>query len=396
MRGPQCAWPECSSSTTRGTSSSAGQPSGVSSGNGGSCESACVTRAGGASFAPRDTAERGGSSRGTVAHDARLTVDASANQRPFVRHIKVNISASFDRKTQTSKPHYTSARGVIAAADTRLFAQEDLFMSKRAKIVAIGALSLIAVGGGLFSAIVLGGAVDVGATDRHSRIVHWMLHTTMRNAVRASARAVEIPAGVDLRDRALAEKAFGHYSVACTTCHGAPGVAPSPWMVTNPQAPLLVETADRWSDRELYWVIKNGIKMTGMPALGPTHKESDLWAIAAFVRQLPTMGPDEYQAMSGRHAPMTSAAAPGEIEIVVEGGYKPARVEVGAGKPIRLKFIRREYGGCTREVVFPALNIRRELPPNRAVTVELPANLAPGEYEFKCGMDMIRGTLVVT
>lgn len=56
---------------------------------------------------------------------------------------------------------------------------------------------------------------------------------------------------------------------------------------------------------------------------------------------------------------------------------------------------RREYTGCAREVVFPSLGIRRELPPNRPVVIELPATLAPGEYEFKCGMNMIRGTLVV-
>jgi cytochrome c553 len=169
------------------------------------------------------------------------------------------------------------------------------------KRLAIAALASLAVGGTLFGVIVFGGAVDVAATDAHSRPVRWTLKTTMRNAVRAAARHAQIPAGVDLRDRALAERAFGHYSVARTTCHGAPGVKASPWMVTNPQAPLLVETAGEWSDRELYWVIKNGIKMTGMPALGPTHKDADLWAIAAFVRQLPTMTPEEYQAMAARY-----------------------------------------------------------------------------------------------
>ena len=83
-----------------------------------------------------------------------------------------------------------------------------------------------------------------------------------------------------------------------------------------------------------------------------------------------------------------------EIEIVVEGGYKPGRIEVREGERVRLKFVRKEYNSCTREVVFPKLNIRRELPPNQPVIIDLPA-LAPGEYEFRCGMNMIRGTLVV-
>lgn len=57
-------------------------------------------------------------------------------------------------------------------------------------------------------------------------------------------------------------------------------------------------------------------------------------------------------------APTTTVAAAtpaSEIEIIVEGGYKPARVEAPAGKPIRLKLIRREYTGCTREIVFPSV-----------------------------------------
>ena len=83
-----------------------------------------------------------------------------------------------------------------------------------------------------------------------------------------------------------------------------------------------------------------------------------------------------------------------EIEIIVEGGYKPSRIEVHAGERVRLKFVRKEYSSCTREVVFPSLHIRRELPPNQPVVIDLPA-LQPGEYEFKCGMNMIRGTLLV-
>ena len=58
--------------------------------------------------------------------------------------------------------------------------------------------------------------------------------------------------------------------------------------------------------------MKNGLQMTGMPALGPTHKDADLWAITAFVRQLPTMTAEEYQAMARRHeAAKASAQAAG-------------------------------------------------------------------------------------
>jgi plastocyanin domain-containing protein len=82
-----------------------------------------------------------------------------------------------------------------------------------------------------------------------------------------------------------------------------------------------------------------------------------------------------------------------EIEVLVDGGYQPGRITVTAGERVRLRFIRRDHGPCTREVVFPGLDIRRELPIDVPVVVELPA-LTAGEHAFRCGMNMIRGTLV--
>ena len=83
-----------------------------------------------------------------------------------------------------------------------------------------------------------------------------------------------------------------------------------------------------------------------------------------------------------------------EIEVIVDGGYRPARITVAEGERVRLKFVRREQSPCTREIVFAALDIRRELPTDQPVLIELPA-LTAGEYEFKCGMNMIKGVLEV-
>lgn len=83
-----------------------------------------------------------------------------------------------------------------------------------------------------------------------------------------------------------------------------------------------------------------------------------------------------------------------EIEIVVQAGYSPNRIEITEGERVALRFIRKESSGCSREVVFPALGIRKELPQGTPVVIQLPA-LKAGEYEFKCGMDMLRGKLVV-
>lgn len=163
--------------------------------------------------------------------------------------------------------------------------------------------------------IIASGVYHVGVTAPHSRPTEWILRTTMENSVRAHARDIRVPIGTDLHDPALAEQAIGHYSAACRSCHGAPGAKADPWMVIYPPAPDLIQSANRWSDAELYWIIKHGIKGTGMLALGPTHQEKDLWAVTAFVRQLPEMSPERYAAMVRRYERRRPAgggmAAPG-------------------------------------------------------------------------------------
>ena len=92
--------------------------------------------------------------------------------------------------------------------------------------------------------------------------------------------------------------------------------------------------------------------------------------------------------------PKPAAPAVREIEVVVDGGYKPDRIVVTEGERVRLKFVRKDYSPCAREVVFESLGIRRDLPVDAPVFIDLPA-LSPGEIEFKCWMKMLRGVIVV-
>lgn len=83
-----------------------------------------------------------------------------------------------------------------------------------------------------------------------------------------------------------------------------------------------------------------------------------------------------------------------QATIVVDGGYAPSVVQLAAGTPARLIFDRRDEGSCSEEVVIPDLGIRRFLPPHARTTIELPA-VPAGQYEFVCGMRMLRGRLDV-
>jgi len=81
--------------------------------------------------------------------------------------------------------------------------------------------------------------------------------------------------------------------------------------------------------------------------------------------------------------------------ILVEGGvYLPARIQLPAGQPVTLQFLRKDPSPCAEMVLFDGLNLSQELPVNQVVDIVLPA-LAPGRYPFTCQMQMYRGELEV-
>jgi len=83
-----------------------------------------------------------------------------------------------------------------------------------------------------------------------------------------------------------------------------------------------------------------------------------------------------------------------EIQVEVRGSYSPDRIEVEPGLPVRLVFTRREPNPCTDQVVFPDFGIVRDLPVGQQVPIEFTPDKS-GEYEFHCGMNMVRGWLIV-
>jgi plastocyanin domain-containing protein len=96
---------------------------------------------------------------------------------------------------------------------------------------------------------------------------------------------------------------------------------------------------------------------------------------------------------AGVKAALTSAGAQ-EATIVVKGAYTPDVIVVEHGKPVRLSFVRQETAACSEEVVFPDFARRAQLPEGELVPVEFTPDQA-GEYEFHCGMGMLRGKVVV-
>ncbi|WP_437681422.1 cupredoxin domain-containing protein [Sorangium sp. So ce131] len=86
--------------------------------------------------------------------------------------------------------------------------------------------------------------------------------------------------------------------------------------------------------------------------------------------------------------------APRVVEIMVHGAFVPDKIAAVEGERIQLKLVRHDSGDCTKEVVFPSLGIRKELPTGQSVTIDLP-ELRAGDLKFECGMGMIKGTIAV-
>ena len=165
--------------------------------------------------------------------------------------------------------------------------------------LALVCVALIAVAAG----VVYSGSYNIAAGTGHSKPVEAAVHELMVRSVRSHAREVVVPAEINFHDQALVERAAGHYRAMCQMCHGAPGQDADRWsQALYPPPPDLVHALreHQWSDAEVFWILKHGIKDTGMAAFGDSHGDEDLWELTALVRQLPQMAPDEYRAILER------------------------------------------------------------------------------------------------
>jgi mono/diheme cytochrome c family protein len=156
-------------------------------------------------------------------------------------------------------------------------------------------VALLAAAGLLF---MRSGLYDVSATAPDKGVIRWALVTTQRHSVHRAVAALrgKIPVP-NLEDPQRIRTGLIHYHQMCTPCHGAPGVNISEiGQGLNPDPPELSDAA-RDPAEETFWVVKNGIKMTGMPAFGVTHTDDEVWDLVAFVRRMGKLSPPEYKAM---------------------------------------------------------------------------------------------------
>lgn len=143
--------------------------------------------------------------------------------------------------------------------------------------------------------ISLTGLYNVSALSPDSGIMQWFFSTTSERSVEHHAKDIKLP---NLNDSTMIAHGFGHYDEMCVGCHGAPGEKRSEaGQGLYPKAPDLTESAKEMPAKELFWIVKNGIKSTGMPAFGKTHSDQKIHAIVAFLEDMKNMTGQDYKKM---------------------------------------------------------------------------------------------------
>lgn len=165
------------------------------------------------------------------------------------------------------------------------------------RTVALTVMVVLALAVAASAGVIYSGIIDVAATKPHYAVTNWILETTLERSVERRARKLTPPAAY----HATGDTAH-HFGEMCGLCHGAPGKDASEiGKGLRPKPPELAKVADQMSEAEIFWVAKNGIRMTGMPAFGETHSDRELWNMVSFVKSLSDMSPEEYRLAAESH-----------------------------------------------------------------------------------------------
>ena len=202
------------------------------------------------------------------------------------------------------QPHFWNAGAKASAAGQRR-------RPVKHALVTVGVLAALGVLGG--AVVVFSGLFNVGATVVDAKPLTWLLVTVREGSIKRHSRSIQVPA---LAGDEQIDRGFRVYREDCVMCHTPVGRQARPMAVGfNPQAPGFGKDADDMTPQELFWVTKNGIRFTGMPAWGPSHSDEEIWDVVAFLVKLPKMNAADYDAMD-RRLPVASAPPSTSMSVI--------------------------------------------------------------------------------
>jgi mono/diheme cytochrome c family protein len=157
-------------------------------------------------------------------------------------------------------------------------------------VLGVATCALIAA---MILVLILSGIIfNTSATQPHSKALAWGVHMTMINSVTRRSRG-NVPTLPLTRETLMA--GARQYEAHCIACHGGPGVARAQWASGMlPSPPYLIDASSRWSHAQLYNLVHDGVKMTGMPAWGEVESDRQVAEVVAFLEVMPKMTPDQF------------------------------------------------------------------------------------------------------
>lgn len=162
------------------------------------------------------------------------------------------------------------------------------------------------------------GLFNIASSTGHWRITSWILHFAMQSSVRTYALPVEAP---DPLPREGLAAAAGHFETGCAVCHASPGTPRDAWvleMLPHPPKLAPVLATDKWTDEQLFRIVKHGVRFTGMPAWPTQERDDEIWAMVAFLRELPELSPEGYRELAfGPVEPEALAPATTGLDAVI-------------------------------------------------------------------------------
>ena len=164
---------------------------------------------------------------------------------------------------------------------------------KAALIVLAAVLSLTAGA----AAFVASGFYNIGADDHHTKLTLAIIDQLRERSIEVRARSIS---PLFIADPNRVKHGAERYNTLCAGCHLAPGLTKSDIRAgLYPHPPNLAQE-DLKDSRRAFWIIKHGIKMTGMPAWGKTLDDAAIWEVLTFVQRMPDMTAETYRQMSQR------------------------------------------------------------------------------------------------
>jgi mono/diheme cytochrome c family protein len=153
-----------------------------------------------------------------------------------------------------------------------------------------------------FFIFIISGAYDISQLTPHNGLTKSLINLTKHRSIDKRMKDNAVPNNI--KDTAQIALGFKLYNELCVSCHGAAGVKPDKLAEgLYPKPPKLFKNAEEDDAQEFFWIIKNGIKMTSMPAYGPTLSNETIWAITSFVtQQLAKMSPEDYNVWLTRYS----------------------------------------------------------------------------------------------